>query len=194
MTAGDRDESLDEVGAAGTGGASQGFQAVADPTASSSSTPKEDAQALELRAAPAAVTRLNRRTLMALLGGAALLVMMATIWSLQPRERKGADPTELYNVDRISRAEGLAMLPSDYSQLPQPKLPELPPVFARQSIPKKIVIGDDVWIGAGAVIMPGVTIARGTVIGANAVVTRDTEEYAVMVGAPARMLRKRDAA
>ncbi|MFX5587290.1 DapH/DapD/GlmU-related protein, partial [Acinetobacter baumannii] len=53
---------------------------------------------------------------------------------------------------------------------------ELPPVFARQSIPKKIVIGDDVWIGAGAVIMPGVTIARGTVIGANAVVTRDTEE------------------
>ena len=129
MTAGDRDESLDEVGAAGTGGASQGFQAVADPTASSSSTPKEDAQALELRAAPAAVTRLNRRTLMALLGGAALLVMMATIWSLQPRERKGADPTELYNVDRISRAEGLAMLPSDYSQLPQPKLPELPPVL-----------------------------------------------------------------
>jgi acetyltransferase-like isoleucine patch superfamily enzyme len=71
---------------------------------------------------------------------------------------------------------------------------ELPPVFARQSIPKKIVIGDDVWIGAGAVIMPGVTIARGTVIGANAVVTKDTEEYAVMVGAPARMLRKRDAA
>ena len=68
---------------------------------------------------------------------------------------------------------------------------ELPPVFARQSIPRKIVIGDDVWIGAGVVIMPGVNIAKGTVIGANAVVTKDTEEYSVMVGAPARMVRKR---
>lgn len=68
---------------------------------------------------------------------------------------------------------------------------ELPPVFSRLSIPKKIIIGDDVWIGAGAVIMPGVRLARGTVVGANAVVTRDTEEYSVMVGSPARQLRKR---
>ncbi|BEV13680.1 acyltransferase [Herbaspirillum sp. DW155] len=69
-----------------------------------------------------------------------------------------------------------------------------PPVFARETLPRKIVIGDDVWIGAGAVIMPGVTIARGTVIGANSVVTKDTEEYAVMVGAPARQIRKRTSA
>jgi maltose O-acetyltransferase len=68
---------------------------------------------------------------------------------------------------------------------------DLPPVFSRQTIPKKIIIGDDVWIGAGAVIMPGVRIARGSVIGANAIVTKDTEEYSVMVGAPARQLRKR---
>ena len=68
---------------------------------------------------------------------------------------------------------------------------DLPAIFARQSIPKKITIGDDVWIGAGAVIMPGVSIARGTVIGANAVVTKNTEEYSVMVGAPAYKLRKR---
>lgn len=68
---------------------------------------------------------------------------------------------------------------------------DLVPVFSRLSIPKKIIIGDDVWIGAGAVIMPGVHIAKGTVIGANAVVTRDTEEYSVMVGAPARLMRKR---
>jgi acetyltransferase-like isoleucine patch superfamily enzyme len=67
----------------------------------------------------------------------------------------------------------------------------LPPVFSRQSIPKKIVICDDVWIGSGAVIMPGVRIAKGTVIGANAVVTKDTEEYSVMVGVPAVKLRMR---
>ena len=66
-----------------------------------------------------------------------------------------------------------------------------PTIFARKSVPEKIVIGDDVWIGAGAVILPGVTIASGTVIGANAVVTKDTQEYAVVVGAPARRVRTR---
>ncbi|AYN20101.1 TrbI/VirB10 family protein [Alcaligenes aquatilis] len=131
MSAEDRDESLDEVDAVGTDGASHASQADAARTAapSSSSAPKVDAKTLELRAAPAAVTRLNRRTLMVLIGGVALLVMMAAIWSLQPRERKGSNTTELYNVDRISRAEGLATLPSDYSQLPQPKPPEPPPVL-----------------------------------------------------------------
>lgn len=66
-----------------------------------------------------------------------------------------------------------------------------PPVFARQSLKKKIVIEDDVWIGAGAVIMPGVRLAQGTVVGANAVVTRDTEPYSVVAGAPARKIRNR---
>lgn len=66
-----------------------------------------------------------------------------------------------------------------------------PPVYARPSIPKAIAIGDDVWIGAGAVILPGVTLRTGTVIGANSVVTRDTEEYGVYAGAPARKIRSR---
>lgn len=66
-----------------------------------------------------------------------------------------------------------------------------PEIFSRQSIPRKITIGDDVWIGAGAVIMPGVKIANGTVIGANAVVTKDTPEYSVVAGAPAKVLRLR---
>ncbi|MBB5192471.1 acetyltransferase-like isoleucine patch superfamily enzyme [Silvimonas terrae] len=66
------------------------------------------------------------------------------------------------------------------------------PVFSRPAVPKKIVIEDDVWIGAGAIIMPGVRLRKGTIIGANAVVTGDTEEYAVMAGAPARLLRLRN--
>lgn len=65
------------------------------------------------------------------------------------------------------------------------------PIFARQTVPKKIVIEDDVWIGAGAVIMPGVRLAKGTVVGANSVVTKDTEEYSVVVGAPAKKIRTR---
>jgi maltose O-acetyltransferase len=66
-----------------------------------------------------------------------------------------------------------------------------PTVFERPVVPKKIVIEEGVWIGAGAVIMPGITVRRGTVIGANAVVTKDTTEYSVMVGIPAKQIRDR---
>ncbi|MEN8134065.1 MAG: acyltransferase [Thermodesulfobacteriota bacterium] len=68
---------------------------------------------------------------------------------------------------------------------------ELPPVFARPTVPQKITIEDDVWIAAGAVILPGVTLRRGTVVGANAVVTKNTEEYGVYAGAPAKKIRLR---
>jgi acetyltransferase-like isoleucine patch superfamily enzyme len=68
---------------------------------------------------------------------------------------------------------------------------EEPPIFARPAVPKPIRIEDDVWIGAGAVIMPGIVLARGSVVGANAVVTRDTEAYSVNVGIPARKIRSR---
>jgi len=69
---------------------------------------------------------------------------------------------------------------------------QYPPIITRQSIPKKIIIEDDVWIGSNAVIMPGVTVARGTVIGANSVVTKDTMPYTIMAGVPARVINKRD--
>jgi hypothetical protein len=52
-------------------------------------------------------------------------------------------------------------------------------------------IGNDVWIGANAVIMRGVTIGDGAVIGAGAVVTKDVPPYAVMVGVPAKQIRSR---
>lgn len=52
-------------------------------------------------------------------------------------------------------------------------------------------IGNDVWIGANAVIMRGVTIGDGAVIGAGAVITRDVPPYAVMAGVPAKQLRLR---
>jgi maltose O-acetyltransferase len=67
----------------------------------------------------------------------------------------------------------------------------LPPIFARPALRKPIAIEDDVWIAAGVVILPGVTLAKGTVVGANAVVTQDTDEYGIYAGAPARKLRSR---
>jgi len=56
-----------------------------------------------------------------------------------------------------------------------------------------IVIGDGVWLGAGAIVCPGVTIGDDTVIGAGAVVTRDMPAGIVAAGVPARVLRVIDA-
>ena len=56
---------------------------------------------------------------------------------------------------------------------------------------KEVRIGNDVWIGHGAVVMPGVTIGHGAVVGANAVVTRDVGDYQIVAGTPARTLRRR---
>ncbi|MGN7098939.1 type B chloramphenicol O-acetyltransferase [Brevundimonas diminuta] len=53
------------------------------------------------------------------------------------------------------------------------------------------VIGNDVWIGSEAIIMPGVKVGDGAVIGTRALVTRDVEPYAIVGGNPARVIRKR---
>jgi len=54
-----------------------------------------------------------------------------------------------------------------------------------------VVIEDDVWVGTRAIILHGVTIGRGTVVSAGAVVTRSVPPYAIVVGVPARVLRFR---
>ena len=56
---------------------------------------------------------------------------------------------------------------------------------------KDIVIGDDVWIGYGAQIMPGVKVGDGCVIGAGAIVTKDCDPYGVYVGVPAKKIKTR---
>lgn len=58
-----------------------------------------------------------------------------------------------------------------------------------------IVIGEDVWIAAGAVVLKGTTIGRGAVVAANAVVTRDVADYEIVGGVPAKRIgeRRRDA-
>ena len=53
-----------------------------------------------------------------------------------------------------------------------------------------IVVGDNVWLGGGAILCPGVTIGDDTVVGAGAVVTRDLPAGVVAVGSPARVLRE----
>ena len=58
---------------------------------------------------------------------------------------------------------------------------ELPPV----------TIGNDVWIGARAIILDGVTIGDGAIVAAGAVVTRDVEPYTIVGGIPAKVIRRR---
>lgn len=53
------------------------------------------------------------------------------------------------------------------------------------------VIGNDVWIGNSATIMPGVKIGHGAIIGTNSLVTKDVEPYTIVGGNPARVIRKR---
>jgi len=56
-----------------------------------------------------------------------------------------------------------------------------------------IVIGNDVWLGASVVVTAGVSIGDGCVVGAGAVVTRNLPSYSLCVGAPARVVRMREA-
>jgi maltose O-acetyltransferase len=56
-----------------------------------------------------------------------------------------------------------------------------------------ITIGDNVWLGGGVIVCPGVTIGENTVVGAGAVVTRDLPANVVAVGNPARVVRRLDA-
>lgn len=56
--------------------------------------------------------------------------------------------------------------------------------------PRKIVIGDDAWLGANCVILPGITIGECSIVAAGAVVTKDVPPYTVVAGVPAKQIKK----
>ena len=66
-----------------------------------------------------------------------------------------------------------------------------PPAMEDLPLKGDTVIGNDVWIGQNAVILPGVHVGDGAIIGANSVVGSDVAPYTIVVGNPARELRKR---
>ena len=55
-----------------------------------------------------------------------------------------------------------------------------------------VIIGDDVWVGANVVILPGVKINTGAIIAAGSIVTKDVEEYSIVAGVPAKHLKYRE--
>lgn len=98
------------------------------PDAGPAPAPKVDPESVVLRASPRPVARLNRRMLAVGAGALAAAVLGGTIWSLEANKRQRNPVTELYNVDRISRAENLDQLPKDYAGM-RPHLKQAPPVL-----------------------------------------------------------------
>lgn len=54
-----------------------------------------------------------------------------------------------------------------------------------------VVIADDVWIGARVIILPGITVGKGAILAAGAIVTKDVPEYAIVGGNPAKLIKMR---
>ncbi|MGC2856371.1 acyltransferase [Novispirillum sp. DQ9] len=65
------------------------------------------------------------------------------------------------------------------------------PAFQRPRGIEQVVVGDDVWLGYGAIVLSGVTIGRGAIVSAGSVVTRDVAPYAIVAGVPARQVGTR---
>jgi acetyltransferase-like isoleucine patch superfamily enzyme len=64
-------------------------------------------------------------------------------------------------------------------------------IFESGHTPAKVVIGKDVWIGAGVIILPGISIGEGSVVAGGSVVTKNVPEFTIVGGNPARILKER---
>ncbi len=93
------------------------------------------------------------------------------------------DDGEIFVGDNVMIAPNVTITTATH-----PIHPELRRKQAQYNLP--VVIGNNVWIGAGAAILPGVMIGENSVIGAGSVVTRDIPANVVAVGTPCRVLRE----
>lgn len=64
-------------------------------------------------------------------------------------------------------------------------------IFDAGHVYGRVKIGKDVWIGANAIILPGVTIGDGAVVAAGSIVTKDVAPFGIVAGVPAKLVRKR---
>src|SRR5476651_461468 len=65
------------------------------------------------------------------------------------------------------------------------------PVFLQKEVGQDVVIQDDVWISTHAVVLPGVTIGKGAIVAAGAVVTKNVQSYSIVAGVPAKVIKYR---
>lgn len=86
-------------------------------------------------------------------------------------------------VCRTQIAPGVQLLAADH-----PREPELR--RALRELARPVTVGADVWIGAGAIVCPGVTVGDDSIIGAGSVVTRDVPAGVMAAGNPCRVVRE----
>lgn len=72
------------------------------------------------------------------------------------------------------------------------KIGDGPMIFQKCPPQKKVIIEDDVWIGANSVILPGVTIKTGAIVAAGSTVTKDVESNSIVGGNPAKLIKFRE--
>ena len=90
--------------------------------------------------------------------------------------------------NRVSIAPGVTII-ADASPN-NSKLQNIPYVKENLIVSKKVIIEDDAWIGTGVIILPGITIGKCAIVGAGSVVTNNVEEFTVVAGSPARIIRR----
>ena len=105
---------------------------------------------------------------------------------VHPRCQLMAYKGELRIGSKVQIAPGCAFYPYNHGVEPDAPIKHQPLVSEGG-----ITIGDESWIGYGVIVLDGVSIGRGAVVGAGAVVTKDVPENAIAVGVPARVVRSR---
>lgn len=141
---------------------------------------------------------LKRQTLRAL--GATVgcrVVIYPRVWVMPARGLTLGDDVDLALGVIITASGGVEIGPRSlvgyYSMILSSNhaVPEVGRIFDSGHSHARVVIEKDVWIGARAVVLPGVTIGEGAVVAAGAVVTRDVSPYSFVGGVPAEPLRPR---
>jgi acetyltransferase-like isoleucine patch superfamily enzyme len=108
-------------------------------------------------------------------------------------------PRTQFNRNALVDGRGSVRIGSDVMVGPGAQIISYTHKFDRLDVPiwsqgmegREIVIGDDVWIGAGAIVLAGVQVGRGSIVGAGAVVTRSCPPLSILAGVPARVIGTR---
>ena len=118
--------------------------------------------------------------------GANGAVIIGNETHIQPRCQFAGYYSEIRIGRRVDIAPGCVFYPYDHQVQPERRIRQQP-----LTSKGPIIVGDDVWLGTGVIVLAGVTIGDGAVVGAGSVVTKSIPAGAIAVGSPAKVIRMR---